>query len=610
MTGQFHRLMRKAIAVLLAGAFGASPVFARDVFVLLSGGVSPFDNNYSQYLQARAMADFFLKRYPPDSVWIFFGAGNVQGAKPVLADVCQETVQNGVPIPSWLPGSLPYNLPARRSVFLAALHNQILPAITDGGTLFLFVGDHGSRTRGRKAESEIDLWSYATDPASDHGWREDQNETLPVSELRSALTNGIGKGRVVFCMTQCHAGGFHYLAIPHEMLPDPKWFTDVPEYAFPKNQPVFPNAAGFCATDEFSMAAGCDPDPDPARWAGYERFVPEHLLGINLFTLAGTGKRMSSFAEAHIAAVLQDTTIDKPASTSDQYLERWANLIETRLAKEPNLTSKARAAVTAYERAVDGAPFVATDPALRECQSQFRTFTQKICGHNASLEAIILGGTREQLEHQIKMDMDPPSFADAPADTNSPANPPRRGRGRLGGRRRLWRETIRPSWQTAVQANHVTNLDTATIGFEKHLLELEEDGENFFSGRNSGRAIEEEAYWESGFNDPQTVNFSRAYSITLWAARRHDSILAWAKTNSQLEVRLAAARLLENATNANAAVMPEEDPAAGIDAQTAAARALFYRRVLAAWQFLITLNERPALERLRQLSELERTSLP
>src|SRR5580704_9082968 len=104
MTGQFHRLMRKAIAVLLAGAFGASPVFARDVFVLLSGGVSPFDNNYSQYLQARAMADFFLKRYPPDSVWIFFGAGNVQGAKPVLADVCQETVQNGVPIPSWLPG--------------------------------------------------------------------------------------------------------------------------------------------------------------------------------------------------------------------------------------------------------------------------------------------------------------------------------------------------------------------------------------------------------------------------------------------------------------------------------------------------------------------------
>ena len=141
MTGRGHSgLWRGIIFTTLLAC--APALFARDAFVLLSGGNSPFDNNYSQYLQARAMADFFERNYPPDSVWIFFGAGNVRGEKPVLADVCQETQRDNFMIPSWLPGALPHNLPARRSVFLSALRNEILPAIADGGTLFLFVGDH------------------------------------------------------------------------------------------------------------------------------------------------------------------------------------------------------------------------------------------------------------------------------------------------------------------------------------------------------------------------------------------------------------------------------------------------------------------------------------
>ena len=43
---------------------------------------------------------------------------------------------------------------------------------------------------------------------------------------------------------------------------------------------------------------------------------------------------------------------------------------------------------------------------------------------------------------------------------------------------------------------------------------------------------------------------------------------------------------------------------------TAAARTLFYRRVLAAWEFLLAVNDRPALAKLRELTELERTPLP
>ena len=39
-------------------------------------------------------------------------------------------------------------------------------------------------------------------------------------------------------------------------------------------------------------------------------------------------------AAAHEAATLVDTTIDKPRATSEQYLERWAHVIEQRLASQ------------------------------------------------------------------------------------------------------------------------------------------------------------------------------------------------------------------------------------------------------------------------------------
>jgi hypothetical protein len=37
---------------------------------------------------------------------------------------------------------------------------------------------------------------------------------------------------------------------------------------------------------------------------------------------------------------------------------------------------------------------------------------------------------------------------------------------------------------------------------------------------------------------------------------------------------------------------------------------LFYRRVLAAGEFLLAVNERPALARVRELADLERIPLP
>jgi hypothetical protein len=94
---------------------------------------------------------------------------------------------------------------------------------------------------------------------------------------------------------------------------------------------------------------------------------------------------------------------------------------------------------------------------------------------------------------------------------------------------------------------------------------------------------------------------------------RRSAILEWAKQSDDESLRAAAGRLdsgggsTERSVEASDGVSARERP---IDAETAAARALFYRRALAAWSFLLEMNEREALARLRELRELERTPLP
>ena len=246
-----HRPGRFAALLLALVVSVARIVHAGDAFVILSGGDSPMENNYSQYLQARAMAASFETAYPPDSVWVFFGAGNVEGEKPFFSDVYHEIKRDGVLVDSWLPGAIPRNHPARHDAFLRALREEILPVVATGGTLYLFVGDHGSRTRGRNSESIISLWGMYPDPDGEHGWSYNENESLSVSELRRTLAAGLGKGRVVFCMTQCHSGGFHYLAVPHQMQPNPAWFTKVPDWAARRDPTAPLPIAGFTATDEY-----------------------------------------------------------------------------------------------------------------------------------------------------------------------------------------------------------------------------------------------------------------------------------------------------------------------------------------------------------------------
>jgi hypothetical protein len=611
----------KHLSHILAGlvvliACNVQSLRAGDAFVLSSGGDSPMENNYSQYLQARAVSEWLNRTYPRESVWTFFGVGNVEGGKPKLSDVYRRVKRDGTMIDTWLPGSLSRNRPAERDEILGALREEILPVVAGGGTLYLFVGDHGSQTPGRNPESIITLWSMQRDSGSEHGWSHGRDQTLGVTELRGLLTGGIGKGKVVFCMTQCHAGGFHYLSIPHEMTPNTKWFTSTRDWATRRPREITLKAAGFTATDEYSLASGCDPSPDPEQWAGYERYIPEKLLGINLFTMQKTGPTLHSFAEAHLAATLVDNTVDKPYSTSEQYLERWANLIETKLMAEKSVTPAVRKALEAYQREVDGLTPRLNDTSFRERQTQYYDFVAKLAGQSGSLRTLVWNGTQKELQEAIRPGRETMAGM---GPTPAPGQGRRgTGRGRRGGaggtrggaqgeRRRLWNETLRPAWSAAVEANRLAILPDTARDFEKHLLKLEEDGRNLFFG-GSG-AMQEELYWQAGYGQPETLDSRRAEIISKWASERRAKIVAWGKLQDDAALRDAAERLaVTNAPTMSGMNMTSAEKT--ISRQTAAERTLFYRRVLGAWQFLLAVNERPALNRLKELTDLERTPLP
>ena len=594
-----HALLLPALLLLFAGCAGGPREVAppRDAFVLLSGGGTPLSNNYSQYLQAKAFATYFERRLADRPHWVFFGVGNREGEAPVLADVRRQVRRDGRLVESWLPGPLKNNRPATRASFLGALREEILPVVRGGGTLYLFIGDHGTESRGDNPESLITMWQLRRGEGRD-SWSTDNAETLGVAELRRVLADGIGRGRVVFVMTQCHSGGFHELGVPRDATPPAAWFNRRPSWLrTPAPQPALA-AAGFTATDQASPAAGCDPAPDPDSWAGYERYVPEALLGYDLFTLAETGPGRRSLAEAHEAATLVDATIDKPRATSEYYLETWARAIE-RIAEDPELTPRVAAAVTAYRWSVDTGRITAKSPALREREEQYARFTRRITEQAPSVGPKLVAATRAALEGDM------------------PAGERRGGGGRPRGgpdeSRRAWNEIVRPAWKKAVLAGEISGLAGASLAFEKRLLELEDQGRNFMTTRG-GDSLLNEMYWRSGYSRPANVDVAKAEAVTSWGAMRREKIGAWAHASSETAVRQAAVRM-RLPGGPRAAGRPVAAAAPGptgdeLDQRTAAARILFYRRVLAAWEFLETMGHTLALERLRELTAIERTPLP
>lgn len=554
---------------------------ARDAYVLLSGGGTPLSNNYSQYLQAEALSAWLQRSYPADSVWVFFGCGNQPGQPSVLADVHRRTAHGNLALDSWLPGALPHNRPATREVFLRALKEEILPAVHAGGTLYLLVGDHGSLAKSAPKESVITLWQLQRGDGH-RSWFTNPTEELGVTELRDVLRAGLGQGRVVFCMTQCHSGGFHFLGGPRAVAVPASWFAG-PVPAWAQGDAAAPLAvAGFTSTDEPSIAAGCDPDPDPDVWAGYERYFPENLLGCDLISGQTRAAPQASFASAHAAAVRVDQTIDKPRSTSEQYLALWAETLE-RLAGEPTLVPATRAQVQLYQQSVDrGLADGNAGPGFQACRAGWSQEVARLAAQAPAVADALRQGRRADLET-----LHPPGHQRS---------------GNRAERRRLWQEVLRPAWKEAVQRGEV-GLPDGVVAFERHLLALEDQHREFMFPDGSGNALLNEIYWQSGYAVPDQTVPAHAEEVARWAAERSAQIHAWAEGASDPAVRAAAGILATS--SAAGRHMPRV-----LRAETAAERTLFYRRIAAAWVFLWNTHDTAALEELRRLQALESTPLP
>lgn len=588
------------------GAAAAAPVPARpaigphDAFVLLSGGGTPLSNQYSQYLQARAMTAFLQGTYPAEAVWVFFGMGHRPGAPAELNDVHRQFKADGLLLDTWLTGELPRNRPATKQAILTALREEILPRVAAGGTLYLFIGDHGSLSKGATPESDITLWQLERTPQG--GWRTNEQEHLTVTELRDALTPGLGQGRVVFCMTQCHSGGFHFLGVPRVIAGNPRWTradaTDAEVAAWAASLGST-QIAGFTATDEASLAAGCAPNPDPDRWAGYERFMPEFVLGTDLLGGHAKGTPLMSFAAAHEASTLVDRTIDKPYATSEQFLERWADWIERTAADPGALDPRIAAQFALYEKFLEGAAvFPTTDAAFLARQAQFARFTAALVEQNPATATLLQSGRKAELHAAV-----------GPAGAR-PGRPsaPRRPSAELG---KLWTGTLRPAWQAAVLAGEVKDVPAFALAFEKFILAREAQGADLSSpGKNPGLLMW--TYWQSSLAWPQKTDPVKADAVTRWAVERRWRIGEWAKQSPDAAVREAGLKWAPKVRPGT--VLPAAAPAGGSPParinRTAIERVIFYRRVLGAWAFLLAVEERTALGHLQKLIELERRPYP
>jgi len=182
---------------------------------------------------------------------------------------------------------------------------------------------------------------------------------------------------------------------------------------------------------------------------------------------------------------------------------------------------------------------------------------------------------------------------------------------------KLWNEAVRPAWKAAVLADRVTVLPVGAREFEKYLLAQEAMGKDFLFA--NARALADEVYWKSGYADPSTLDRAKAEAVVRWGLDRRLQMLAWAKASDQPTVRAAAEEITKRQPAGRRGGVGQDAPrtppatnesARPLSKQTAAERVLFYRRTLAAWAFLVALDERPALARIAELTALERTPLP
>ncbi|OFZ51758.1 MAG: hypothetical protein A2381_18485 [Bdellovibrionales bacterium RIFOXYB1_FULL_37_110] len=310
--------------IIFAFAFALSMhLFAKDQILVLSGGLSPDNNHYSQYLQTRLLYKYLRDRFRYKKVDVMFGVGNNTAAPLIFPDVHKINFEDQFEIAQTIHGVIDNNTSATKENIIRYFQNDIEG---DVNTFFLFVSDHGLPNKNDPSYDNncIALWSYDQNNMNNISF---ENLCFSRENLEDLINNNFQDKKFIFTMAQCFSGGFHRLSV--------------------KLQDGYPvanhNVCGFTSVAEDTVASGCTPDASGPNYQGYERYFTEQFTGIDVvtgFELPNVSN--DTILKAHQSASLIDMTLDAPHTTSEFYLREWSKRFSNRnfIPRSGNLSSE------------------------------------------------------------------------------------------------------------------------------------------------------------------------------------------------------------------------------------------------------------------------------
>ena len=200
---------------------------------------------------------------------------------------------------------------------------------TSEGSLIYFTGHGGKGDKKTPDNTTIHLWN---------------NQKMKVRDMVKRLDKLPKDKPVTFVMVQCYSGGFANVIFKDG---DPK--KGLSEHT----------RAGFFATVQDRVAAGCTPDIREENYKEYSTGFWEALCGKSRMGKAvkkpdydGDGK--TSYAEAHAHVILNSDTIDIPIKTSGAFLRKYSKLSKekktpSKEGKDANSTAESKCEATEEE---------------------------------------------------------------------------------------------------------------------------------------------------------------------------------------------------------------------------------------------------------------------
>lgn len=549
----------RGFLIFVGSLLGSSSALAVKA-VVLSGGGSPPGNHYSQYLQTKTLADHLRVSLPGTEV--FFAAGNRPDAPVTLADVHRVVTDGAASRHVMLAGVIAGNRPATKREFLTAMTTELPRTTRPDQPLVLLVSDHGMPNLTANGQFDptfanncIDMWAVAQNGSTlqQLAWAE---RCLSRVELQRLLLGSSRASKNVFVMSQCYSGGFHRMSVELDA----------------NGVRANPRICGFTAITEDTTASGCTPNVDGPGYKGYERYMTQQITGRDVVTGQVLRPPRRSVRDAHEAASLEDLTVDIPLSTSEYFLEKWAQLLA-----RPS-TAERRETQEFTQAFADRSP--GTD-ARFERQRRYVEATELVVARALPTQAaLVRTGSPEQFRQALAANVARQSELERRLEA-------------LGPRYGQLLQVLLPAWEAEVVQGRSPVLSDGERRFEAALLTWEKKG-----------SLEGTLIVNLALMTPRDPAMAAAFST--FEGERVARRLEWAEQHANPALREAAQglRRLEQES-----LRLQNDAFALQVAHGLTRRVLIYRSALAAWRLLEKKQLRPALDDLHGLRACEDVEL-